>query len=870
MANETDNTAKYYNLAGLWSVTIGDGRTYDMRIPGTLDESNIGLPDREDNEKNPVTVVEEEDPFNRLFTEELDLNPEEPEKEEPEEPAPIIMSRYTRKYTFEGAAKITKTITYEETPGKRLFLEVERARVLTLFIDGMEVPPFQAPSLATPHVFEVTGRLNGTHEVTFVSDNSYPGLPHDDIVSSNMASDETETNWNGLLGYVRIREENDVFVENIQVRPEGNALSVHLEISAPYKCETAIRLTSSAFTREYVTKIQIKEQYAGFVFDGLNVDEKAERWNENGVMHTLTVELQNGEKKTVDFGLRDFIIDKNQKFTMDGQVLFLRGETNSAVHPDTSYCPMDVPAWERIYKQYKSYGANFVRFASHCPPEAAFEAADRLGMLLMVGLSCHQHSGAYTTEEAKAYYRTELARILKTYGNHPSFVMMSFGSGAETCMEVPEFLDELLGMAKNLDHTRLYTPGANVISRNCDFVLVDDRGDLPEKVAYPVLTARTGMFEMLPDFNEIDLFAGVLLPNNLLKMRENVEREGMTVTWSKLVEAGGETAFRRYKREIEKCYLDERIAGVTLVGLTDYPGRGKPPVGMMNTHLVSKNYDFADPRRFAEFFAPAYVMADFKKFAYSYEETLSVPLYVMNYGKESLSYPLRVTLSYGDVSVEKIFNRTEVLPGEVKKIGELNVVLGQDMSEDRSSRKMVMTLRFGLLENRYPVFVYPSLIPMCPENVLEVSELNDAAIQYLNDGGNVFITPKVADRSSLGGRFIDAEHPVFKAFGSERFPDVNWENITNGAGFALPRRYKALVTKLTQPTDMTPVAELFETRVLNGAVMVSSLGLKEKMERPEVAALLSCIYDYMGSFEFSPNQEMRVQELREICDTLKD
>ena len=51
--------------------------------------------------------------------------------------------------------------------------------------------------------------------------------------------------------------------------------------------------------------------------------------------------------------------------------------------------------------------------------------------------------------------------------------------------------------------------------------------------------------------------------------------------------------------------------------------------------------------------------------------------------------------------------------------------------------------------------------------------------------------------------------------------------------------------------------------------MVSALGMKERIDKPEVAALLACIYDYMGSYQFSPNQEMKVQELREILETFR-
>lgn len=311
------------------------------------------------------------------------------------------------------------------------------------------------------------------------------------------------------------------------------------------------------------------------------------------------------------------------------------------------------------------------------------------------------------------------------------------------------------------------------------------------------MTVRTGQFEILPDFSEIDLFSGVLSPDNLIQMRENVEKAGLQGSWQRLVEASGETAFRRYKEAVENCFLDDRISGVTVMGLTDIPGHGRAPVGMMNAHLVSKSYDFASPKRFSEFFAPQAVLSAHRRNAYSYGETLSLPVYVMNYGREPLDYPLRAMLSDGDISIERTFERVAVAPGEVRKVGELSVPLDREMGEEKKTRELKLTLRFGLLENHYPIFVYPSLVPICPENVLEVSELNDRAIQYLEEGGNVLITPPVPSVFSRGGRYIEKNHPVFERFKAEYYPEENWRSIPNVKGYELPARFKAMVTKLS-------------------------------------------------------------------------
>ena len=77
---------------------------------------------------------------------------------------------------------------------------MERARCLRLVVDGREIEPFEQQTLSTPHCFELTGLEAGKHEFTLISDNSYPGLPHDDIVYSSAATDETQTNWKRFVG----------------------------------------------------------------------------------------------------------------------------------------------------------------------------------------------------------------------------------------------------------------------------------------------------------------------------------------------------------------------------------------------------------------------------------------------------------------------------------------------------------------------------------------------------------------------------------------------------------------------------------------------------------------------------------------------
>ena len=857
------------SLAGTFTVTARDGARYRMKVPGTLSESNIGHADDPKLVNAPLphpdAIVTA---FDRVLSdEEEDLFP----SEEPETPQPEpIRSRYTLKYCFQGPVLLSRTVDYMESAEKRLFLEVERARVLRLFVDGREVPRHCPETLVTPHVFEVTGRLFGGRRVSFLSDNRFPGLPASEILPGNMASMDTQTNWNGLLGYVRLREENNFFTENVRVFTdsysvrEGGSLSARIEINAEFPADLMVRLSSPALSAPVVRKVSLEEGVNRLAFDRLPLRPGLRRWDEwDGALQEFKVELSNGDVKTVRFGVRTLGISEGHKFTLNGRPVFLRGETSEAVHPDTAWLPTDKSAWERIFRTYKSYGVNFVRFVTHCPPEAAFEAADEAGILLMPELSGVQGPEAYQTERSQAYFRREALEIVRVYGHHPSFAFFSFGNGFREPAGAHPFLSQLLSELRDQAPGILITPGANIVSADFDFVMLSHPEALPPFVTKPILAVDQGHFEMLPDFSEIDMLTGALSPDNLVEMRDAVEEKGLMGTWQKYVASSGETAVRRYRELIEHHYLDLRIAGIALAGLQDMPGRNAPPEGVLNACFVPKRYDFADPKRFSNFYGQVVLLAGFSKYAYSYGETLNLPLYVMNYGRKPLNYPFRATLSHGDLRIDRTFDRRTVAPGRIRKIGELNVLLSADPQE-RNAREMTLTLRFGAYEAEYPVCVYPSRVPVCPENVLECEELDDIAAAYLREGGNVFVTPRVPSESTEGNRFVDGSHPIFRNYLTENYSGLNWRNIPGKAAFRLPEGFRSIVRLLRQPLSDEPFAQLFEARVLNGAVLVSALGLKEQILHPEAAALLSCIYRYMGSYEFSPVPELSLRELREI------
>ncbi len=606
----------FIDLSGSWECEI-PGQCASLRLPGTLDESGIGFPD---------------DPAEQWKVDEVrrigfyrDGDP--------------IVTRLTRKCTFEGQAKISRTVDWTVPEGQRVFVDVERARQLRLLVNGREAALSTPASLSTPYCYEVTGLVTGHDEFVFLADNSYPDWPRDAIVYSSAASDETQTNWNGLLGTLRLRTERQAFISHMRIYPRGEKLDVCVDLDSSCSWHGDLCVSSDALDSAASFPVDISPGRHEIFFRGLNVKPGTPKWDmEEGSLQILSVSGPGLEDRSVSFGLRDFRAEDGH-ITLNGRRIFLRGEANCAVFPETGYPPMEVEAWKEILLKYRAYGVNCMRFHSHCPPEAAFFAADGLGMLMQPELSHWDPEHAFASGKAKRYYETELRAILRHYANHPSFVMLTFGNELQADAEGHSFMARLLETARQYDPTRLYANGSNVhygqrgadpasdfytammyfdhdmratcdgpkgwlnreypnTRRNYDEMMTAIRAGTDQ----PVFSFEVGQYETLPDFDEIHQYRGITAPENLKHIQRKVQEKGLEKDWRRMAEASGESALLCYRAEIESALRTEGYSGISLLGLQDFPGQGTALVGMMNAHLEAKPYDFARPERFAAFF----------------------------------------------------------------------------------------------------------------------------------------------------------------------------------------------------------------------------------------------------------------------------
>ncbi|MCU7497148.1 MAG: hypothetical protein HF311_16875, partial [Ignavibacteria bacterium] len=145
---------------------------------------------------------------------------------------------------------------------------------------------------------------------------------------------------------------------------------------------------------------------------------------------------------------------KGTQFAVNGRTTFLRGKHDGCVFPLTGHPPMDEAGWLKYLKICRQYGINHIRFHTWTPPEAAFAAADALGMYLQPELP---YWGEYNETIQKAMM-PEAERILKAYGNHPSFVIFTLGN---ECGGSRDVMAAMVSDLRARDPRHLYAQGSN-------------------------------------------------------------------------------------------------------------------------------------------------------------------------------------------------------------------------------------------------------------------------------------------------------------------------------------------------------------------------------------------------------------------------
>ena len=765
----------------------------------------------------------------------------------------------TRLYVYKGAVRYSRTINIpKDWKKKPVELFLERTRPTWVYVDGELVD--SCNFISTPQRYLLPKKVKpGKHLLEIVVDNGR-GVPEQVYGSSHAYTEDTQTNWNGIIGEIRLEVKSEERrVKNSNVLP--------------------------------------------------------------------------------DFA-KDFHI-KGAHFYANGHRIFLRGKHDAAVWPLTGHVEMGVEGWMKYLGTCKEYGINHVRFHSWCPPEAAFVAADSLGIYLQPELPFW---GSFDKKDERlmAFLHQEGENILREYGHHPSFRMMALGNELWGDIDkMKEFVDDFRKIAPD----KYYTFGSNYylgyqgIKEGMDYFTTcriggegwgkyntHTRGSFSfadaydggminhfhpnstmnfdeacDKAGIPIISHETGQFQTYPDYREMKKYTGVLHPYNLEVFHRRLAAAGMLSQADDFHKASGLWSVKLYKADIEMDLRTRNMAGFQLLDIQDYPGQGSAFVGILDVFMEGKG--ITTPEEWRQWCSPVVPLLEMKKFCFEDGEKIQAKVKVANYGGTSL-YGKKLMWEIGDAEgVMNIFTYDE---------GLIDVgILDEEISADKPAKLNVsLNIEGTEARNSYELWVYPKKA-MEKKGVIIARDLNQEVVKVLVKGGKVLWMPTAsshfvaaddtlsqADNATpytVGGLFqtdywnyrmfkticennkkkvspgtlsilTNPEHPIFKGFPTEMHTNWQWFPVIKEShplvldNFA--KDYRPIVQVIDNIERNHKLGLVMEWKVGAGKLLVCMSDLEKAAKYPEGKAFYQSVLNYMRSADFNPSAEITVDELK--------
>lgn len=763
----------------------------------------------------------------------------------------------TRLYAYKGAARYSRTINIPKDWKKPVELFLERTRPTWVYVDGELVD--SCNFISTPQRYLLPKKVKpGKHLLEIVVDNGR-GVPEQVYGSSHAYTEDTQTNWNGIIG------------------------RIELQLASSVESKYAETLTGAIPSRSVVSPSALQMP---------------------------------------DFA-KDFHIE-GAHFYADGHPVFLRGKHDAAVWPLTGHVEMSVEGWMKYLGTCKEYGINHVRFHSWCPPEAAFVAADSLGIYLQPELPFW---GSFDKKDEKllTFLHQEGVNILREYGHHPSFRMMALGNELWGDIDkMKEFVDDFRKIAPD----KYYTFGSNYylgyqgIKEGMDYFTTcriggegwgkyntHTRGSFSfadaydggminhfhpnsmmnfdeacDKAGIPIISHETGQFQTYPDYREIKKYTGVLHPYNFEVFRRRLAAAGMLSQADDFHKASGLWSVKLYKADIEMDLRTKNMAGFQLLDIQDYPGQGSAFVGILDAFMESKGITM--PEEWRQWCSPVVPLLEMKKFCFEDGEKIQAKVKVANYGGTSL-YGKKLMWKIGDAEgVMNIFTYDE---------GLIDVgILDEEISADKPAKLNVsLNIEGTEARNSYELWVYPKKA-LEKKGIIIARDLNQEVVKVLEKGGKVLWMPDSLPYT-VGGLFqtdywnyrmfkticennkkkvspgtlgilTNPEHPIFKGFPTEMHTNWQWFPVIKEShplvldNFA--KDYRLIVQVIDNIERNHKLGLVMEWKVGAGKLLVCMSDLEKAAKYPEGKAFYQSVLNYMRSADFNPSAEITVDELK--------
>jgi len=542
--------------------------------------------------------------------------------------------------------------------GRRFVLTLERPHwETTVWLDGLKIGSDK--SLVAPHIYDLGTISPGRHRLTIRVDNRMlmPYRPDAHSVSDSLAA-----SWNGIVGKIELNDTGRVWIESAQVFPNLAAKSMLIKVRIGNQTGRSGTGTLTAIWPDVGIVPVSWDENGGTAEVEVPLRFDAPTWDEfNPKLLPLRLWLKGigvDENYEMTVGLRDFRAD-GKEFLLNGKSIIFRGTHSGGDFPLTGYPPTDVAYWRQLFETCRSWGLNHMRFHSWCPPEAAFQAADELGFYLQPEPGMWNEISPDTPMDRMLYEETD--RMIKAYGNHPSFMLLSASN--EPKGKWKESLSKWVEHYRKEDPRRLYTSGTGHTEREVpnltegtDYLAIQrigpkmlrresawfgrDYGQSLVDINLPVISHEVGQWAAYPDYDIINKFKGYMRPGNYEIFRDSLKAQGLLDKNKDFARESGRFQLACYKEEIEANLRTPGLGGFQLLDLHDYLGQGTALVGLLDAFWQPKSYVSAD--EFKQFCNTTVPLARLRQRVFSTADTFDVDVELAHFGAEPIENAMTV------------------------------------------------------------------------------------------------------------------------------------------------------------------------------------------------------------------------------------
>jgi hypothetical protein len=535
---------------------------------------------------------------------------------------------------------------------RRVLLTLERPHwETTVWLDEKRIGSDR--SLVAPHIYDLGSLTQGPHRLTIRVDNRMlmPYRPDAHSVSDSLAA-----SWNGIVGRVELNSTGRVWIDDVQAFPNLAQKTMLIKVRIGNQTGLSGSGTLTAIWHDTGVVPVMWDEHGGSAEVEVPIRADAPTWDEfNPRLLPLRIALKgNGvdESYSLKVGLRDFRAVGNE-FRLNNRPVNFRGTHSGGDFPLTGYPATDVAYWKKLFEICRKWGLNHMRFHSWCPPEAAFEAADEVGFYLQPEPGMWNEISPGTPMERMLYDETD--RMIKAYGNHPSFMLLSASNEPKGrwqealakwveryCKEDPRRL-----YANGTGHTEREVPN---ITEGTDYLAVQrigpkmlrresawqggDYGPSLTDINVPVISHEVGQWVAYPDFDIIKKFTGYMRPGNYEIFRDSMKAHHLLDKNKSFAWASGRFQLACYKEEIEANLRTPGLGGFQLLDLHDYLGQGTALVGLLDAFWESKGY--ATPEEFKNFCNTTVPLARLRQRVFTAADRFDVDVEVAHFSAKPL------------------------------------------------------------------------------------------------------------------------------------------------------------------------------------------------------------------------------------------